>query len=198
MRPSGTPDCFCIINGPEDGAEYPIHRVPFTMGSDFKCAVNPRLDKTVHDEQARVTVVSDGYRVRSIRGLPVYVNGKRTGGILSRIVRNGDIVQLGHTLITLDCAPDGLVSRSQGIDYENDFVWAIGHGMRGALQGVKGFFSLLRRLLRSIIAFWKSTGLLGILFLGAYIFYLPFRYFVNNTFMNLYYNIADFIWRLFH
>lgn len=191
MRPAGTPDCFCVINGPEDGVEFNIVRTPFTLGTDFSCAVNLRLDNSVHEEQARATVVPDGYRLRSIRGLPIHVNGKRAGELRSRIVRAGDVVQLGHTLLVLDCAPDGLASRSRGIDCENDLVWTLRHLLGGLWKIFKVGGRCLRRTLMSILLFWKSTGMLGIAVAGLYFFYSPFHNAVNRFFLNIYYGVID-------
>src|SRR5690606_5710267 len=95
MEPAG--DSFEIINGPEDGTEFPIARAPFDLGSDPGCGVAIRLDDAVVRFHARVTAVAGGYRIRRITDTPVYVNGLRVGRIRSRIVRAKDVVKVGRT-----------------------------------------------------------------------------------------------------
>ena len=77
MRPAGYPDCFVVINGPEDGTEHPVVRAPFHIGRDPSCAAGVSLDTGVRPFHALVTVVADGYRVRRNDGAPVFVDGKR-------------------------------------------------------------------------------------------------------------------------
>lgn len=120
-----TPDMLEIINGPEDGTEFPINRAPVIVGRDPGCAVNVRLDETVQPLHARLTAVGDGYRVRKVRSGYLSVNGKPAGMIRSRILREGGILQVGNTELSLCCAPDGLARRSRGLPTENDFVWFV-------------------------------------------------------------------------
>lgn len=120
-----SPDLLEIINGPEDGTEFPISRAPVILGSDFGCAVNVRLDEDVQSLHARLTAVSDGYRVRKLRGGVLKVNGKNAGVIRSRILREGDILRAGNTELYLRCAADGLAKRSRGLPTENDVAWCL-------------------------------------------------------------------------
>lgn len=186
MRAAGQADCFVIVNGPEDGTEFPIVRAPFNMGSDTSCAVQVRLDQDVTDLHALVTVVSDGYRVRSTGRGPVLVNGKRTGTLKSRIVRNGGMVQIGHTLVAVDCSPDGLARRSRGIVSESDLGWAVQAGAvrlwRFGRRSIYLLFDLLRRILTS----WLAIA--SILFL-LFLFWPAFQHRVMGVVWYVYYSI---------
>ena len=119
------PDMLEIINGPEDGTEFPINRAPLIVGSDFSCEINVRLDEAVQRYHARLTAVGDGYRVRKIHGGNLAVNGKSAGVIRSRVLREGNILTVGNTEFYLRCAPDGLARRSRGLPVENDVVWSL-------------------------------------------------------------------------
>lgn len=119
------PDMLEIINGPEDGTEFPINRAPLIVGSDFSCEINVRLDEAVQRYHARLTAVGDGYRVRKIHGGNLAVNGKSAGVIRSRVLREGNILTVGKTDFYLRCAPDGLARRSRGLPVENDMVWTL-------------------------------------------------------------------------
>lgn len=119
------PDMLEIINGPEDGTEFPINRAPLIVGSDFSCEINVRLDESVQRYHARLTAVGDGYRVRKIHGGNLAVNGKSAGVIRSRVLREGNILTVGKTEFYLRCAPDGLARRSRGLPVENDVVWTL-------------------------------------------------------------------------
>ena len=114
-----------IINGPEDGTEFPINRAPVIAGSDQSCGVNVRLDETVQRVHARLTAVGDGYRVRKIRAGHLSVDGKAAGMIRSRVLREGGVLRIGNTELYLRCAPDGLAKRSRGLPTENDLVWCL-------------------------------------------------------------------------
>jgi hypothetical protein len=129
-------DTLIIINGPEDGTEFPLTRSPLQIGMDSSCVGNIRLDASVQPVHARVSAVSNGYRIRAIAG-KTWVNGKRVGAVRSRILRKGDLLRVGQTSMCLECAPGGLASRSQGIQTESDYVWAL-------RQGVSGLWALLR------------------------------------------------------
>jgi hypothetical protein len=122
---TGYPDTFEVINGPGDGTEYPVTRTPVDVGSDPECVVLIQCDRRVDQFHARVTVVSEGYRVRHLHGGPVYVDGKRAGKFHSRIARSGSVVQVGDTELLLQCTPDGLASRSRGLPQESDVGWAV-------------------------------------------------------------------------
>lgn len=118
-------DAFEIVNGPEDGVAFPLIRSPFNIGASADCAVYLNFDKKVFPEHARVNVVSNGYRIRSISGTPVYINEKRSGMVWARIARDGDIVRVGETSLCVVCAPDGLAKRSIGMPTDSNLVWLL-------------------------------------------------------------------------
>lgn len=172
MRAPGQADCFVIINGPEDGTEYPVVRAPFYIGSDSTCPVQVRLDMDVDEHHALVTVVSDGYRVRKTARKPVFVDDKHAGGLRSRIVRNGGTIQVGNTLIAVDCSPDGLARRSRGIVYESDLGWAVQTGLGNGWRLIQRFGFFLFDLVRRIVTSWLAMLSILILLL---IFWPSFR-----------------------
>lgn len=188
MRDPGQPDCFVIVNGPEDGAEFPLLRTPAHVGSDPGCQIVVRLDDDVAPRHALITAVPDGYRVRRLDTKPVLVDGKRAGALRSRVVRAGGTIRVGHTLLAVDCAPDGLARRSRGIMSENDLVWVIREGAARSVElvqrGIHHLFSLFGRLLGSWLA-------LSGLFLLAFVFVRPFRYWVLNAGYWIYYRILE-------
>lgn len=143
-------DRFETINGPEDGTEFAVTRAPFDIGGDPGCAVNARLDDDVKRYHARAAVVAKGYRIRSLAGAPIYVNGKRAGRIRSRIARNKDIVKAGRTEFVVHIAEGGLASRSTGMPTESDVAWAL----RSLGKGSLGIFGILRRLMGSGLVKW--------------------------------------------
>lgn len=155
------PDMLEVINGPEDGTEYPIARAPVIVGMDIGCEVNVRLDESIDAFHARLTVVSDGYRVRKIRGGKLAVNGKRTGVFRSRILREGDILEVGNTELYLRCSPEGLAKRSRGLPTESDLFWTL------KTVGKRAFRLVSLRLLFPRHALGRLIRLLVILFVGA-------------------------------
>ncbi|MCF6286691.1 MAG: FHA domain-containing protein [Candidatus Hydrogenedentes bacterium] len=159
------PDMLEVINGPEDGTEFPISRAPVIIGMDLGCEVNVRLDEGIERFHARLTAVSDGYRVRKIRGGRLCVNGKRAGVLRSRILREGGILEVGNTEFCLKCASDGLAKRSRGLPAESDLVWTI-------QTFAKRLFGMLRpdarrrrstfaRLLRFVIFLFVAAMVVG-------------------------------------
>ena len=62
---------------------------------------------------------------------PVYVDGKRAGALLSRVVRSGGTVRVGDTLLCVECVPHGLAGRSHGMVAESDLAWAIRNALAG-------------------------------------------------------------------
>ncbi|MCC6488803.1 MAG: FHA domain-containing protein [Candidatus Hydrogenedentes bacterium] len=186
MRAAGQAECFVIVNGPEDGTEFPIVRAPFHVGSDTSCPVQVRLDQDVSDLHALVTVVSDGYRVRSTGRGPVLVNGKRAGTLKSRIVRNGGMVQIGHTLLAVDCSPDGLARRSRGIVSESDLGWAAQEGALSLWRFVRRTASFLLEMLRRLLTSWLAIA--SILFL-LFLFWPAFQQRVMGVVWYVYYSI---------
>lgn len=170
--PPGYPDHFEIVNGPEDGTRFPIGRTPVDMGGDGSCGIFIALDNDVKRFHARVTVVSDGYRIRRLSGAgPVYVNGKRAGLIRSRIVRHAGVVRVGNTELCLLAAPEGLASRSYGLPTESDAAWLLRllgaqvldflQWARRVLIGTAGFLLRHWMLTLAILAFlsWLRSDL---------------------------------------
>jgi hypothetical protein len=178
MKQAGHPDYFVVINGPEDGAEFPIARTPNYIGSDPHCAVNLRLDSDIEPYHARVTVVSDGYRIRGIGGAPVFADGKRVGSLFSYILRDGEFVQAGNTLLALECAPDGLASRSRGMASESDIGWMLRQSGDFATRASRRTARFSANAFREATHHWKFLFLLGIVV--AYLIYAPFRSGVNR------------------
>jgi hypothetical protein len=84
-------------------------------------------------------------------------------------MRSGDVLRVGYTELTLDCAPDGPASRSRGVVTESDAAWILrrlaafgGTIGAGALQALTlAGFALLRR--------WKMALVIGaiVLYVGA-------------------------------
>ena len=196
MRMAGEPDAFIIINGPEDGTEFLVRRSPLTIGTDASCLVNIRLDKTLHAEHARATVVSDGYRIRS-KGGKVLVNGRRAGLVRSRILRPGDTLKLGHTMLLLDCSPDGLASRSKGIDVENDVMWAIRRTVEMGWRAVRAFFRGARRTFFGLFTGAPVVNLITAAIMLTYVLNRPFRHTVNAIFLTVYYRALGLFESLF-
>jgi len=178
MRNLDYPDCFVVINGPEDGTEFPIVRAPFHIGHDASCAVNIRLDDAVRDFHVLVSSVSDGYRIRRNDDWAVYVNGKRAGMFRSRIVRSGGQIKVGNTLLCIECAPDGLASRSHGIVTQNDLGWAVSQGACGLFFLGKGMARLMTRVFGRLIGSWVG---IGALFIFLYATWPAFRYYIQSA-----------------
>jgi len=152
MRESGFQDRFEIVNGPEDGAEFPIAARTFSIGADPDCEAQIRLDSSVRPVHARASVTAGGYRIRRMAEAPVYVDGKRAGTLRSRVVRPGGYVQVGQTMLCLECAPEGIMSRSQGAVMENDLIWIVRHGSRSLYR------TLRRLILWPILLGWEVVG----------------------------------------
>jgi hypothetical protein len=155
-----TGDCFEIVNGPEDGTEFPIARAPFDIGADPGCSVSIRLDDAVTRFQARITAVAGGYRVRRIGDAPVWVNGSKAGRIRSRIVRSKDIIKVGRTELCVRLAEGGLASRSYGLPTESDASWAIRALVRTLRKALGWVLGLARGGLFSKLLF--AAAVLGV------------------------------------
>ena len=166
MPRAGHPDHFEVVNGPEDGTQFPVTRTPLEIGSDAGCAVHLQFDRNVKRFQARVTVVSDGYRIRRKMSAATYVDGKRVGPIRSRIARSGSIVQVGDTQIAIQCSPDGLARRSHGLPTENDISWALRILFRFLFKALTSPWAFLRRFLGKY--FWILILLVIALLATAY------------------------------
>lgn len=167
MTVTGQPDCFHVVNGPEDGMRFPIVRAPLHIGSDPTCPVHLSLDRDVRGHHALVTVVSEGYRVRRVGAAPVYVDGKRAGMVRSRIVRQGGLVKVGNTLLCLECAPAGIAKRSRGLVTESDLGWAAAESVRGAWRMLRGLVGFLLRVFGRLATSWMAV--LAIVFLVFYL-----------------------------
>lgn len=169
-------DRFEIVNGPEDGAEFTITSRTFSIGSDSDCEAQIRLDSSVRSVHARVSVAAGGYRIRRMAEGPLLVNGKRAGTLRSRLVRPGEYVQVGQTMMCLECGPEGVMSRSQGAVMENDLMWVIRHGSRLLFSTAK------RLVLWPILLAWEvvgtKLGALAVFFL-LYMFWSWFHAWVN-------------------
>lgn len=140
----GVPDRFEVVNGPEDGTEFPIMRTPVDIGSDAGCGIFLRLDPEVRHVHARVTVVAEGYRIRRVGNNGVWVNGRRAGIMRSRIARNGDVVRIGGTDLCFVAAPEGLASRSYGLPHESDLGWALRLFSGGFARLIPGLFRFVQ------------------------------------------------------
>ncbi len=187
-------DCFIVVNGPEDGTSFPVVRAPFQIGGDMSCTVNVRLDPGVKAMHALVTVVPEGYRVRRIDTASVLVDGQKAGMFLSRVVRSGGVVQVGQTQICLQCAPDGLASRSNGIVTENDLTWALRKmGERLLALGLE-FLGFARRIFERLLGNWVA---MAAVFGAIYLFSPWVRGWVNYYAMYAYYLVIDRITQLF-
>lgn len=179
-------DCFVVVNGPEDGTEFPVVRTPFYIGQDPSCAAHIRLDNTVQPFHALVTGVSEGYRVRSLNAAPVFVGGKRAGMLRSRTIRSSGYIQVGHTILAVECAPDGLANRSRGIVSESDFGWALRQGARALLTGAFRLARALIEVCTRLLTSWLT--ILAILIL-LYLLWPGFRFYVNGILQVIYYRL---------
>lgn len=125
MRPAGSPDVFIVLNGPQDGNEFPVGAPKIQIGQDNSCMVNLQLDQNVRPIHAIAMATGKGYSIRASTDSHVTVDGKRAGRFKSRLIRPGKIMRVGYTDLMLECSPDGMAGRSQGIVLQNDFVWAL-------------------------------------------------------------------------
>lgn len=167
MTVTSNPDRFEVINGPEDGTQFPVTRTPVDLGSDGQCLVHLRFDGKVDPVHARISVVEGGYRVRRCGRGAVLVDGRRTGRVRSRIVRHGGIVTVGGTELCLQLAGHGLASRSYGLTFESDSSWvvrSVWRQLQGALGGVlHAIFGFARR--RPVLTIIVVAGIGGYLYL---------------------------------
>jgi hypothetical protein len=183
MPPGHGADCFIVVNGPEDGSEFAVVRSPFYIGADPACSVHLRLDQTVDEAHALVSVVSDGYRVRRLGSGFVAVNGKPAGYFRSRVLRAGGALQVGNTLIALRAGAEGLARRSRGVMTQNDAVWALRQMAGGSYRGFRGALRFLLRTAGRLLGSWM--GIFAILIL-LYVFVDPFRGWLNGVIRAVY------------
>lgn len=155
------PDMLEVINGPEDGTEFPISRAPVIVGLDLACDVHVRLDESIEKQHARLTAVSDGYRVRKIEGGKLLVNGKRAGMLRSRILRDGGILEVGNTEFCLRCGTEGLARRSRGLPVESDVFWALRTLGSRLLQRPRRRRSAASRWTRNLLILFVAAAVLG-------------------------------------
>lgn len=137
MSPSVYHDYLEIVNGPEDGVRYLVTNAAVDVGSADDAGIHLRLDPQIDAKHARLSVISNGYRVRQLGGGEVRVNGKRAGLIRSRVLRSGDELRLGQTSLVLVCAPGGYAMRSHGVQVESDLIWACRAAIRHSWTGTK-------------------------------------------------------------
>ena len=179
MRGVGQPDSLIIVNGPEDGSEFAIIRSPLKVGSDPTCPVCITLDPSVEEQHVLLSATAAGYRVRQAGMSPVYVDGKKAGAIRSRMLRPGSYLEVGHTVLALECAPDGLAARSHGGVKDSDVAWALMRGARWGFQIVSDVVLFFWRTFFNLAT--SKLGILAILIL-LYFFWPTFHYHVNNVF----------------
>jgi hypothetical protein len=188
MNNAGEPDYFVIVNGPEDGTEFPVVRSPLVIGSDPGATVSVRLDRGVRPKHAQISAVSNGYRVRRSEATPVWVNGKRTGALKSRIVRGGGIIQVGDTKICVQCSPAGLARRSTGIVSESDFAYFARSGLKNIFSSALSFLRTVRNTVGRVI--FSGSGIFAIVVL-LLIFWPGFRREVLDILWSVYSRIAQ-------
>jgi len=124
MRSAGSPDVFIVLNGPQDGTEFPIGTTAVEIGQGNSCTINLQLDQNVQPIHAIATATGKGYSIRATTNAPVFVEGKKATRFKSRVLSSGEIMRVGYTDLMLECSPDGMSGRSQGIALQNDFGWA--------------------------------------------------------------------------
>lgn len=181
-------DSFIVVNGPEDGVQFPVVRTPLQAGRGAGCGVNITLDDYVEGVMAEISAVAGGYRIRRVGPGSVYVSQQPVGRLRSRVVRPGEGIQLGQTLLVLDTVPHGLASRSRDLASESDAAWILRRCARLAWRGVRAVERTLKSMLRGLLG--SKLVLLGLL-VAAYVFIAPFRRVVDHTFLRIYYWLIE-------
>lgn len=148
MRTAGSPDALIVINGPQDGTEFPLVDSELKIGQEPECAVKIPLDRNVQPVHAVATAAGEGYRIRAASGGALKVDGKSVGRFKSRLLKAGDVLTVGYTELVLEVAPDGMARRAKGIKVPSDIGWAF----RG---GFKGLFKLSDKFGRFLISIPK-------------------------------------------
>jgi hypothetical protein len=177
MATAGEIDQIVIVNGPQDGTEFPIIRAPFDLGRDRSCTVHIDLDSSVQPLHARVSAVPKGYRIRNCGAGSVFVDAKRVRSYRSRVVRSRGLVQVGHTLLMVRCAPDGLAARSHHVIGQSDLIWLGQHALHEVFLALRSVCLWLYRLICRVLSSWM--GVCAVLVL-LYIFWPAGRTFVND------------------
>jgi hypothetical protein len=106
--------------------------------------------------------------------------------VWSRVVRSGGQVQIGHTLLCLECTPDGLASRSHGMVTESDLAWAVTQGARGLFQLSASLVRLVTKLFGKLLGSWLTVGAILVL---LYLSWPQFRHVAQRLFYQLYYRV---------
>jgi hypothetical protein len=158
-------DHLAVVNGPEDGKQFVLIRSPFFIGREQDCAAALLLDNAVLPKHIQALAAADGYRVRCTSASPVFVNGKKVGMIRSRILRPGDTLKVGNTLMTLHTSPTGLSKRSRGTLTESDIAY-FGRRVVGGM--LSGLVSALQFGLRFALERWRVAMVLVMIGLVAY------------------------------
>ena len=194
MSQSRILDTFVVVNGPEDGAEFTVSRSPVHVGSDSNSHIVLRLDNGVELEHCKLSAENGGYRVRGVGKGRSYVDGKRVGLVRSRIAKEGSTVQIGNTMMVLECAPDGLARRNRGVGPAADLIWAVRTLVTESWRAVSGLSRLIFDMLRSFYSSWIAIAII----LAIVYFTVPaFKYRADNfigwvryTVTNVYYSVT--------
>ena len=163
------PDRFEVANGPEDGTEFPITRSPIDLGTEQSCGVYLHFEASHPRQHARVTAVSDGYRIRCLGRGEISVDGKKAGLLRSRVVRDGGIVRVGSTELCLVIAPDGVARRSRGLPTESDAVWFARYAIKHTRRTVKSALHIVSRAPWIIGRYW----LIILIAVGVAAYFVP-------------------------
>jgi len=164
---SNSLDVLEVINGPEDGIQHPLVKPMLSLGKKESCEIQFKLDERVELLHARLFASGGGYKVRRLGSLPVKVNGKSAGMVFSRLLGNGDRLQIGRTRLLLICSPEGFAARNAGIKGDSDIVWALRASGIGTFNVFKGTWRHLHNFLgRKIwiilpVIFLLITGVLS-------------------------------------
>jgi hypothetical protein len=174
-------DYIAIVNGPEDGKEFPLVRSPFQIGYQPTCAVCIELDRSVQPVHAQVQAVAGGYSIRPLTASQVLVDGKKVGMYRSRTLRPGRRMQVGKTMFVLRCSRDGLARKSRGLSIESDFRWALRRLSVSLAQFATSAFLTVPRLL---VQNWKLGLIVALIvamgvspsFRGSVIYYVQYAW----------------------
>lgn len=168
MRAAGSPDAFIVINGPQDGTEFPIVNNEVRIGQEHDCVVKIQLDRNVQPVHATATATGDGYRIRAASNATTSVDGKSVGRVRSRLLKPGDVLTVGYTDLVLEVSPDGMSRRNKGVKLPSDIGWVVSGVFKGGFTfagKVGRFIVMIPRLL------WrhKFLTIIAILIASRYI-----------------------------